>query len=506
MTINGLTRRQFGQALGVAVTCGLLERQLVAAFAAEDPRGLNYLASRTAGSEFTGELKKIEGKIPRELNGMLIRTAPGQKEIFGTKLKHLFDGDAYLSKFTFSEGKVALQARFLDTPHRLEEQLAKRMLYSEAGTLAPPLPEGVKLGQKRGKNQPSVNIVRWDGRLLGLSEGACPVAIEEKTMSYQGDWRFYDTLPKDVTFTAHPKFDPVTGDGYAYGTRQGPGLTLTVFRMEKDGKLKQLYALPQRNFYMVHDMLMARDHLIFVIPPVHFDLGQLMSGKVAPFEAVRYTADQPTRFVIVRKDGTGQPVTIEQPANMVFHHGNAFEKDGTLIIDSLLSPDGDVMKAVASWDAPLREKLASNHLTRLVLDPVKGALISRTELEADVEFPRFDTRRAGTDARYLFTGGYADAKESAREGEFNATVKHDLHKHTSKRVGAGKGRALAEPVFVSHAGQNSEERGWLLTLGYDGPKDQTFLEIRDAGTLDFVARIWMGIHFPLGFHGNFYAA
>jgi hypothetical protein len=32
------------------------------------------------------------------------------------------------------------------------------------------------------------------------------------------------------------------------------------------------------------------------------------------------------------------------------------------------------------------------------------------------------------------------------------------------------------------------------------------MEIRDAQTLDFAARIWAnGQHFPLGFHGNFYS-
>src|SRR5262245_1212963 len=92
-----------------------------------------------------------------------------------------------------------------------------------------------------------------------------------KTLSFQGEWDFYGTLPKDMPFTAHPKFDPQTGEGYAYGVQQGMGLALTIYRMERDGKLKKLYALPQRNYFMIHDMLLAREHLIFVIPPVYFD-------------------------------------------------------------------------------------------------------------------------------------------------------------------------------------------------------------------------------------------
>jgi carotenoid cleavage dioxygenase-like enzyme len=41
--------------------------------------------------------------------------------------------------------------------------------------------------------------------------------------------------------------------------------------------------------------------------------------------------------------------------------------------------------------------------------------------------------------------------------------------------------------------------------GYDARRDENFLEVRDAGELDFVARVWTAQHFPLGFHGNFYS-
>jgi carotenoid cleavage dioxygenase-like enzyme len=500
MSHSGLTRREFARLLGTAGALGLIESQLVTTALADNKRSLNYLANRTAGAEGNWELKKIEGKVPKALNGTLIRTAPGQKETFGTPLKHLFDGDAYLSKLRFREGKVSLQARFLDTPQRVEEQQMKRMLYPEVGTLAPPLPEGYKLKTPR-KNQPSVNIIQWDGRYLGLSEGGPPVEIDPTTLAYKSEWNFYGTLPADVPFTAHPKFDPVTGEGYAYGIKRGMGLALTVFRMEKDGKLKQLYSLPQPQYFMVHDMLLSKDHVIFVIPPVWVELGKMMSGKVAPFQALKFGADMPTKIVILRKDGTGKPVTINQPANMVFHNGNAYEKDGKLHLDSILSPDGSVLKAVGSFDAAEPVKTTPNHLTRLEIDLTKGELSSRTELEAEVEFPRFDERLGGKEARFLYTGGF-----EGKYSDTTAIVKHDLQRRTAKKLQPAKGRTYAESVFVPQPGKTGEDQGWLLTLGYDGGKDQTFLEITDAGTMDFQARVWTSIHYPLGFHGNFYAS
>jgi len=58
---------------------------------------------------------------------------------------------------------------------------------------------------------------------------------------------------------------------------------------------------------------------------------------------------------------------------------------------------------------------------------------------------------------------------------------------------------------VPHPEQAGKKNGWLLAQGYDGARDETFLEIRDSGTMEVEARVWTKQHFPLGFHGNFYA-
>jgi carotenoid cleavage dioxygenase-like enzyme len=86
---------------------------------------------------------------------------------------------------------------------------------------------------------------------------------------------------------------------------------------------------------------------------------------------------------------------------------------------------------------------------------------------------------------------------------FSALTRHDLKQGTSRHVEACKNRVLDEAVFVPHPGQNQEDRGWLLMQGYDAERDENYLDVRDAETLEMVARVWTGQHFPLGFHGNF---
>ncbi len=498
----GMTRRDFAKMLGCAAVLGLVDVSGVTAqVLGENKKSLFALANGTARTEGEWQLTRIEGKLPRDLKGNLFRVCPGQKENFGVRMKHLFDGDAFLSRYDFRDGKVFLKAKFLETPQRLEELQTKQMLYNEYGTKKPE-PTADYKRQYGGKNQPSINVIRWDGRLLGLSEGGHPTAIDPMNLSYQGNWDFYGTLPKDVSFTAHPKFDPATGEGYTYGIKKGRDLTLTVFRMEKNGKLTQIGAFPQKDFFMVHDVTMSENHLIFVIPPVKYDLPTLQSGKATTADALRYASTQPTRILILRKDGTGAPVEIEQPAAMVFHHGNAFERNGKLIFDSILTPDDSVLRTLHSLANDKITAATPNNLTRFTVDLASGKLDSRAEFGSNHEYPRFDARLAGKDAKFLYTAG----AESHSFLESSAIMRHNLQTGAVKKAAAEKHRIFGEPVFVPQAGKNSEENGWILAQGYDARRHESFLEIRDAATMDFAARVWTGNYIPLGFHGNFYAA
>ena len=494
--IANLSRRSLLARLSALTAAGLVEPQFAAA-ALLGKRDLGRLAVQAPSAEGSWSALKVEGAIPPDLNGILCRVAPGQKVNHGVPLRHFFDGDAFLIKYRLRDGKASVSARFFATPERTEEIAAGKMLYNEFGTAAPGLSkDGPGPG---GKNQPSINVISWDGRLLGLSEGGHPSAVDPDTLAFQGHWDFHGTLPKDVSFTAHPKFDPVTGVGYAFGTHQGRDLALTVYRMELDGRLTQLAALPQPSYFMVHDMLMGSEHLAFVVPPVHYDLPALLAGRVPPAEALRYDANAPMRLIILRKDGAGSPITIEQPAAMVFHHGNLVEKDDTLTIDSVMTPDDSILRYIAAWstDNPPPPKPAE--LTRLTIDLNRRQVIGRSVFGEGQEFPRFDTRMSGRPARYLYT------LETGERFSLQSLIRHDLAANTSRRVEAGKGHVFEEAVFAPKAGKSGEDEGWILHQGYSAVRNETFLDIRDAATLERAARVWTGQHFPVGFHGNFYA-
>jgi carotenoid cleavage dioxygenase-like enzyme len=494
---SGMTRREFGKFLGALGLLGYIDSHSIAMAAASGPTQIGMLANQTAGKEGTWWLKDIEGEIPKEINGTMYRTAPGETGRFGVKFNHAFDGDAYVSGYSIRDGKMWLDARFLNTPERVKEQAAGKMIYSEFGTRAP----GAK--GMNNKNQVNVNIIPWDGRLLALSEGGHPAAVNPKDMSFESYWDFHGTLPKNANFTAHPKYDPATGEGFAYGMEMGPSMALYVFRMNPgDGTLTVLHKLKQPSFFMLHDMFITENYVVFGIPPIRYSIGDMLSGKTTIAEAIRFYENEPLRFIIVNRDGSGEPVVIDQPSRMVFHNGNAFEKNGNIILDSFQQLDASAFEALSNIDSTGNLPIMENpsQMIRYEMDPKGGEVITRSKLAVDQDFPRFDIRQTGKNARHLYVGEGDLENDPLR---FAKIVRHDFKSGQQVEAANPAKRTFGEPVFVPREGPQTEDNGWIMNQGYDGDRNESYFEIRDAATLELQARAWTGQHLPLGFHGNF---
>ncbi len=489
-----------------AAALGLVEHSTAAKVFAESKRSMLWLAAQTASGEGAWTNLKIEGKMPKDLNGTLFRTAPGMAENFGTTYNHLFDGDAYLSAWKFESGKVSLKTRFLQTPQRLEEQAAKQMLYGEYGTSAPKTDAKRNFG---GKNQPSVNVIEWRGKMLGLSEGGLPTVINPDTFDYEGETNFGGIVPDFLTFTAHPRFDAKTGDIFAYGFEKRPPGNAHVYQIERtSGAAKLLYKMPMDGTYMVHDSILTENYFILLIPPVQYDVHAMMAGKTTA-DATAFLESKPIRLLAFprnNENGRAQPIEINLPPQFFFHFGNAFEtNDGKLVFDVISSDNARVLEKLRVWKKdPFKSgsdvMKSWETLRRVTVDLKNKTLASSEDFAENVEFPRYDSRLTANQSRYLYTteNGY---------GANASIVRVDFEKNSLKRAAAGNVRTFGEPVFVPRTAASAEDQGWLLTQGYDGGRNESFLEIRDAQTLEFESRIWAnGQHFPLGFHGNFYAS
>jgi all-trans-8'-apo-beta-carotenal 15,15'-oxygenase len=508
-------RRQFLEWSALAATLSLTDvYSLAHAFSSESTDSikpnlkhrLSYLANRTTSRVGVWELKNIEGEIPPKLNGALYRIGPGQKENHGVQLKHFFDGDALVSVFNFKNGRASLKSKFIDTPQRIAEARNQQMLYHEFGTRAPTDAYGFKF-------QPNINLIDWGGQLLAFSESDHPAALDKKTLAYKSKWDFYGTLPSDVTFTAHPKIDPKTGHGYAFGFHRGLDLALKVYRMNvHTGLLNPLYSLPQESITLLHDFLMTENYLIFLIPPCSFSLFNMMMG-VAPFsKALNFDKTRQTQVLVLRKDGLGYPLHYELPASMFFHHGNAYEENGKIYFETFAANDASMLDMLGGYRKrwSKSEVLLPELRQYEIYLPKDNVVSSRIQQvgshAAAVDFPAVNLKKLGQKQRYLYAAHIGINDDPLA---FNEIIKFDTELKTKISFKAPTGHVCGEPIFISdesnQVNDKFNENGWCVFLGYDSHKDETYVQICDAKNMKFVARVFIGAHLPLGFHGAFYA-
>ncbi|MEO8385967.1 MAG: carotenoid oxygenase family protein, partial [Betaproteobacteria bacterium] len=84
----------------------------------------------------------------------------------------------------------------------------------------------------------------------------------------------------------------------------------------------------------------------------------------------------------------------------------------------------------------------------------------------------------------------------------------DIESGKTDRFSFGDSATVEEHVFVSKPGSNKEGEGYLVGVGFDVKRQQTFGSVFEAGNLAAgpMAIVRLPYWVPACFHGNFYAA
>lgn len=141
---------------------------------------------------------------------------------------------------------VNVSAQFVETPERQRETTAGAMLFHEYGTVPP----GVTAPAPY-KNQPNIDVILWDGRLLGLFGGLSPDRNRPRDACMAGPVG----LPWNASTQCHIHGTPQDRCRwqrvYTFGTNNGVDWALMVYRMEVNGTVTQIAKVQTRR--ILHD-------------------------------------------------------------------------------------------------------------------------------------------------------------------------------------------------------------------------------------------------------------
>ncbi|WP_326798974.1 carotenoid oxygenase family protein [Streptomyces sp. NBC_01808] len=464
---------------------------------------------RTLGDETTIEELPVKGALPGWLEGSLLRNGPARYDAGERSVRHWFDGQAMLHRFTFGGGQVSYANRYLDTPAN-RAMAAGRISFREFAT--DPCRSLFARFFTRFSRKPSananVNITRFGDRYVALTETPLPVAFDPDTLATAGVVGYDDALSGQLT-TAHPHQDPATGDLVNYVLHFSRTSEYRIYRQPSSGTTRELIGSRKvaRPSYM-HSFAITRRHVVLAeFPLVVNPLSIVLSGR--PFiENYHWEPERGTRFTVMdSRDGTVRG-TYEGPAFFAFHHINAFDDGDDVVLDICSYDDASIIEAlyldrlhgggVIPLARPTRYRIPLG-------DGAGGGSVGVQRLsEETLELPRISyARHNGSPYRYAYGVGTRD-RSSAHF--IDQLVKLDVTTGDTL-TWSEEGCYPGEPVFVAAPTAASdaagEDDGVVLSVVLDSAAGTSFLLVLDARTFAELARAEVPHAVPFGFHGVF---
>lgn len=189
-----------------------------------------------------------------------------------------FNGDGSVTAIRIANGHADFKQRYVQTDRYKAETAARRSLF---GRYRNPFTdnESVKGVIRTASN---TNITFWRGMLLATKEDGPPWAMDPVTLETLGRYDF-DGQIKAPTFTAHPKFDPETGEMicYAYeagGNGNDGSLDIIMWTIDANGKKVEeaYYKAPFAG--MIHDIGVSQNFVVMPLTPLKVNVDRMARG------------------------------------------------------------------------------------------------------------------------------------------------------------------------------------------------------------------------------------
>jgi all-trans-8'-apo-beta-carotenal 15,15'-oxygenase len=446
------------------------------------------------------QLSILAGAIPPGLSGTLYRNGPGRLERAGKRVGHWFDGDGAILAVTFAQGAASGVYRYVQTEGYQAESKVDRWLYGNYGML----PSG-KIWERRGKsikNVANTSVLALPDRLLALWEGGMPHALDLESLETIGtDNLGFNSAP--LVYSAHPKVDPISGRIYNFGISIGVKSKLHLYESDRSGKIIKHSQTKLSRLTTIHDFLMVGKYLVFCIPPLEIQPLPILLKLASYSKSIQWQPELGTQILIFDREDLSLVSSCTVEPWFQWHFGNGYvDPDGNIICDLVRYPNFDTNQFLGEVATCSTQTEAIGTLWQLVIDPIAGKLISNEQLvDRSCEFPIVAQSQVGQEWRYTYLAVHK--LDSIIPEELVGTIgRFDRQHQTLTTAELDRHLYPTEPIHV--VDKFNRDRGWILTVVYDGANHQSEVWIYDCDRLDEspVCRLSLPSVVPMGFHGT----
>lgn len=461
-----------------------------------------------APSRVEGEVHdlEVEGQIPNELNGAFYRNSADHayppllgKDIF-------LNGDGMVHMVRFENGHADLKTRYVRTRKLELERKARRALFGAYRNPFTDLPEVAG----EDNNTANTSVLWHHGKLYALKESGLPYELDPNTLETLGERNFGGKLQR--TFTAHPKLDPETGEciAFAYNAPGQPTRDIELYVLSPAGEITSHETFQAPYSSMVHDCLVSRNHIAFVICPMTSDWERVKKGE----SYWHWDSSLQTHIAIIpRKEGVKGIRWYTCPkVAMQTHTFNAWEEQTasgtTLHLDQFITESGWLSQFPDIRDPEAHEKPPFGERWSFDLDSPSPEFRIQRLINQIGEMPAIDPRYAMKRTGHFWFGTNNPAigpmlPWGPKGPPFTCVGHFDEAANKLNFWYAGPDSAPEEPHFVPRSPNAPEGDGWILTMVGRRAENRTDLVILDALHLDRgpVAVVKFPYRVHEGFHG-----
>ncbi|MEW5299826.1 MAG: hypothetical protein WDW36_002801 [Sanguina aurantia] len=485
----------------------------------------------------------VEGTIPAELEGTLLRNGPGIFEIGSRSIPQPFDGDGMVCSFAFKDGKAFFRNKLVRTEGFVAEQRAQKQLYRSAFNKGKA--EGVWFNSPFDlavKNVANTNVIHWGGKTLALYERGLPHHLDDNLTTVGTD-DLAGSVDGNKFFGAHYRMVSQP-DGskrlIAFSAaEEGHDAMITLWEYDSDFKClhKGKHTLKAAAFGFFHDLVVTEQYYVFVENPITLNLFRMVTeytvGKACIAECLEFDRAKQNKVHVIARPGSAaaaelgpasalRTYTVPGAPFFTFHHSNGFEAgDGhSLVVDTCAF--GYIKLGQTEPDLKIyRDSNNRDDFNRVVVN-LETAEVSRHQVhQRNGDLPSISPHVQGLPSRYTYI--VASAYEGAEvfgpsnsvwkvgmDPNLGTSLPFDRSSITQSVWTPGPGKIAQEPIFVprssgSGGSGDAEDDGWVMTMVYDATTNRSSLAILDAQRIEEgpVCSIGLTHHIPLGLHGSF---
>jgi carotenoid cleavage dioxygenase-like enzyme len=445
-------------------------------------------------------LPTIVGNIPEGLRGTLYRNGPARLERGKMRMGHWFDGDGAILAVDFTDRCVNAVYRYVQTKGYQEEEAANQLLYGNYGTIAPG-----KVWQRRQKlvkNVANTSVLALPDKLLALWEGGKPYAMNLQTLETRGEDDLGE-LSDGLSYCAHYKRDAQTGEIFNFGISAGLNAKLNIYKSTASGRIVQKASHSLNGVPLVHDFVLAGQYLVFMIPPVRLNVLPVLTGSKSYSEALEWQPSKGTQILVIDRQTLKIVSRSETEPWFQWHFANGYVDDsGEVIVDIARYEDFQTNKYLQEVANGETHTVAQSSLSRVHLNPATGKVSKiRQILDRHCEFPSVPAHNVGKASQFTYLSTFGEGTDVGKE-LLNAIARYDHKTESLTEAFFGQHRYPSEPIYAPDP--NNPERGWVLTVVYDGKADSSEVWIFDSEQLDSepLCKLELPSVIPHSFHGT----